>query len=57
MRVTCSRPIAAQQIEGGVGEDGRGDSIWDTFARLQQSKVQDASNADVVSPKLKRVSY
>jgi hypothetical protein len=32
-----------------VDEDGRGPSIWDTFARLQKNKVQDGSNGDVVS--------
>lgn len=39
---------AAQQIEGGTSQDGRGPSIWDDFARTQSEKVKDGSNADVV---------
>nr|WPS94687.1 beta-glucosidase [Naematelia aurantialba]WVH01939.1 glycoside hydrolase family 1 protein [Naematelia aurantialba] len=38
---------AAQQIEGAVSEDGRGESIWDRFAKTQAHKVQDRSDGDV----------
>ncbi|QTG79758.1 GH1 family beta-glucosidase [Arthrobacter crystallopoietes] len=30
---------AAYQVEGAAGEDGRGDSIWDTFCRLPGAVV------------------
>lgn len=43
---------AAQQIEGGVGVDGRGESIWDRFATAQAYKVQDGSNGNQVSQNL-----
>ncbi|GFZ45044.1 beta-glucosidase [Saitozyma sp. JCM 24511] len=38
---------AAQQIEGATSTDGRGESIWDRFAKQQKDKVQDGSNGDV----------
>lgn len=41
--------LAAQQIEGGVDADGRGESIWDRFSREQKHKVQDGSTSDIVS--------
>lgn len=48
----CADPLpwaAAQQIEGATSTDGRGESIWDRFAKQQKDKVQDGSNGDVVS--------
>jgi beta-glucosidase len=37
---------SAYQIEGATQEDGRGASIWDTFARLP-GKIRDGDNADI----------
>src|SRR3990172_9414490 len=37
---------AAFQIEGAAQEDGRGQSIWDTFCR-QPGKVRDGATGDV----------
>jgi len=37
---------AAFQVEGATKEDGRGDSIWDTFCRLP-GKVHDGDTGDV----------
>jgi beta-glucosidase len=39
---------SSYQIEGAVNEDGRGQSIWDPFVRLQ-SKIIDHSTADVAN--------
>ena len=37
---------AAYQIEGAVAEDGRGDSVWDTFCR-QAGVIRDGHTGDV----------
>ena len=37
---------AAYQIEGAVGEDGRGPSIWDTFSH-EPDRISDGSTGDV----------
>jgi beta-glucosidase len=37
---------SAYQIEGATSIDGRGPSIWDTFAK-QPGKIRDGSNADI----------
>ena len=37
---------AAYQIEGAANEDGRGPSIWDTYARLP-GRVQNGDTGDI----------
>ena len=39
---------SAYQIEGAVAEDGRGDSIWDTFCR-QPGAIRDGHTGDVAT--------
>src|SRR3984957_12147055 len=39
---------SAFQIEGAVKEDGRGPSIWDTYAHTS-GKIKDGANADVAN--------
>src|ERR1700675_753115 len=39
---------SAFQIEGAVKEDGRGPSIWDTYAHTP-GKIKDGANADVAN--------
>ena len=45
---------AAFQIEGGVSQDGKGKSIWDTFTHLEPSHTN-AENADVACDHYNRV--
>jgi beta-glucosidase len=43
---TWGTGAAAYQVEGGIDLDGRGPSIWDTFAHTP-GRVRDGSNGDV----------
>jgi beta-glucosidase/6-phospho-beta-glucosidase/beta-galactosidase len=46
---------AAYQIEGAVGEDGRGPSIWDTFSHTP-GKIADGSTGDIADDHYHRYS-
>lgn len=45
-RLILGAATAAYQIEGAVDADGRGRSIWDTYAHTP-GRIKDATNADV----------
>ena len=44
---------AAFQVEGATRADGRGESIWDVFARMP-GRILDGSNADVAADSYRR---
>ncbi|KAH6711364.1 glycoside hydrolase superfamily [Leptodontidium sp. 2 PMI_412] len=45
---------AAYQVEGGANQDGKGESIWDTFTHLVPSRTSNA-NADIACDHYNRV--
>jgi beta-glucosidase len=40
---------AAYAVEGGVGTDGRGESIWDVFTREHPERIADGSTGEVAA--------
>ncbi|RZC93441.1 hypothetical protein C5167_026051 [Papaver somniferum] len=44
---------SAYQVEGAVNEGGRGESIWDVFAR-KEGKIVDGSNGDIAADQYHR---
>jgi beta-glucosidase len=47
-RFTWGVATSAYQIEGAVGEDGRGESVWDTFCR-RPGAVRDGASGDIAA--------
>jgi len=46
---------SSYQIEGAVHKDGRGQTVWDAFARDQPNQILDNSNGDVACDHYHRV--
>lgn len=46
--IVLTSTLASYQIEGAFSEDGRADSIWDTFTRIP-GKIADGSSGDVAT--------